>query len=82
MVELGIWVRDKTSGIGTLTYLDKNSGKFGALGHGIVDSDTELLSVDKGKIIVLNFQNRTGKKVLLENTRSILQTNNIAGDIT
>ena len=31
---LGVWVRDDTQGIGTITYVDMN-GKFGALGHGI-----------------------------------------------
>lgn len=37
--KLGIWVRDDTQGIGTMTYVDMN-GQFGALGHGISDSDT------------------------------------------
>lgn len=37
--KLGVWVRDDTQGIGTMTYLDLN-GNFGALGHGISDSDT------------------------------------------
>lgn len=37
--KLGIWVRDDTQGIGTLTYVDENGG-FGALGHGISDVDT------------------------------------------
>lgn len=40
--KLGLWVRDDTQGIGTLTYIDKK-GRFGALGHGISDSDTSLL---------------------------------------
>lgn len=31
--KLGIWVRDDTQGIGTLTYVDEN-GRYGALGHG------------------------------------------------
>lgn len=37
--KLGIWVRDDTQGIGTLTYYDDN-GNFAALGHGISDIDT------------------------------------------
>ena len=46
--KLGIWVRDDTQGIGTLTYVDENGG-FGALGHGISDVDTgELLSIADG----------------------------------
>lgn len=48
--KLGIWVRDDTQGIGTLTFVDEN-GRYGALGHGISDVDTgELLSIADGKL--------------------------------
>lgn len=48
--KLGIWVRDNTQGIGTLTYVDGN-GNYGALGHGISDVDTgELLHINKGAL--------------------------------
>lgn len=44
----GIWVRNDTQGIGTLTYIDQE-GNFGALGHGISDIDTgELLNISDG----------------------------------
>lgn len=39
----GIWVRDSTAGIGTMTYYDPSSGKFAGLGHGICDVDTGKL---------------------------------------
>lgn len=46
--KLGIWVRDDTQGIGTLTYVDQN-GRYGALGHGISDIDTaQLLNIRNG----------------------------------
>lgn len=46
----GIWVRNDTQGIGTLTYME-GDGKFGALGHGISDVDTgELLDVRGGTL--------------------------------
>lgn len=46
----GIWVRDDTQGIGTLTYVTAD-GSFGALGHGISDSDTEeLIEADGGSL--------------------------------
>lgn len=46
--KLGVWVRDDTQGIGTMTYLDLN-GHFGALGHGISDSDTgNLVQIENG----------------------------------
>lgn len=38
--KLGLWVRDSTAGIGTLTFYDENSKTFGALGHPITDGDT------------------------------------------
>lgn len=40
--KLGIWIRDNAQGVGTMTYLDENAS-FGALGHGINDTDTALL---------------------------------------
>lgn len=48
--KLGVWVRSDTQGIGTMTYLDLN-GKFGALGHGISDSDTgEVVEISDGNL--------------------------------
>ena len=48
--KLGIWVKDNVQGLGTLTYLTVD-GHFGALGHGIHDSDTdELLEMDEGSV--------------------------------
>lgn len=48
--KIGVWVRDDTQGIGTLTFIDEN-GRFGALGHGISDIDTgKLLSSEEGKL--------------------------------
>lgn len=47
---IGIWVRDDTQGIGTLTYVSEEQ-RFGALGHGISDTDSELLmEVANGKL--------------------------------
>ena len=37
---LGVWVRQSTAGVGTLTYYDPESGEYGALGHAITDVDT------------------------------------------
>ena len=48
--KLGIWVRDNTQGIGTLTFLT-GKGEFGALGHGINDVDTgTLLRFSEGRL--------------------------------
>lgn len=40
---IGAWIRDSMAGIGTMTFYDPQSGVFGALGHGITDTDTALL---------------------------------------
>ena len=45
--KLGIWVRDDTQGIGTVTYVTKD-GFFGALGHGVSDADTGKLLDSRG----------------------------------
>ena len=36
----GIWVRDSSAGIGTLTFADTEHGTFAGLGHAVSDSDT------------------------------------------
>ena len=38
----GLWIRDSSAGIGTVTFTDKN-GNFAALGHGVTDTDTHTL---------------------------------------
>jgi len=49
--KIGLWVRDGTSGIGTVTFIDNKRKVFGALGHGISDIDTGiLLDVKEGQI--------------------------------
>jgi len=48
----GMWVRDSTSGIGTLSFWDMEGGRFGALGHPITDMDTgSIIDVKNGSII-------------------------------
>jgi len=49
---LGVWVRDSTAGVGTLSYIDPATGSYGALGHAIVDGDTgDMLEVREGAIM-------------------------------
>lgn len=49
---LGMWVRDSTAGVGTLTFYDPEKNHFGALGHAITDVDTgTLLSIKNGEIV-------------------------------
>lgn len=47
----GLFVKDSIAGIGTLTYIDPNTGIYGALGHEIVESNTNSrVEVKTGKI--------------------------------
>ncbi|MBU3098709.1 MULTISPECIES: SpoIVB peptidase [Clostridium] len=53
--KIGLWVRDSTAGVGTLTLYDSKTNKFAALGHPITDSDTgTILSINNGVIISSN----------------------------
>ena len=50
--KLGLWVRDSTAGIGTLTFYHKETGSFGALGHPITDGDTnKAFTIKKGELL-------------------------------
>lgn len=48
---VGLWARDSTAGIGTLTYVDAVNNSFGALGHAITDMDTmKKLTIRDGDV--------------------------------
>ena len=60
---LGVYLKEGTTGVGTVTFYDPDTGKFGALGHGVNDQtgallpmhsgtayEASILSVKKGKI--------------------------------
>lgn len=56
---LGIWVRDNIQGLGTVTFLTGQS-RFGALGHGIHDTDTNvLMSISDGTVYRTSIQDIT-----------------------
>lgn len=47
----GLYVKDKISGIGTLSFIDPNTKIFGALGHEIIEKTTgKILEIKDGKI--------------------------------
>lgn len=49
---LGVWVRDSSAGIGTMTYLDQNSGLFTGLGHAVCDVDTgDMMPLSNGEVV-------------------------------
>lgn len=48
----GIWVRDSSAGIGTMTFYDPETKQFGGLGHPVCDIDTgELMPLNSGEVV-------------------------------
>ena len=48
---IGAWVRSGTAGVGTLTFVDPETNRYGALGHAVADADTGVtLPVADGAI--------------------------------
>lgn len=48
---LGLVLKDGAAGIGTITYIDPETGAFGGLGHGICDTDTgEVIDFTEGQV--------------------------------
>ena len=45
---LGVYLRQGIAGIGTVTWYDPDTGKFGTLGHGVSDAKGNLLQMTSG----------------------------------
>ncbi|OQB25224.1 MAG: SpoIVB peptidase precursor [Firmicutes bacterium ADurb.Bin182] len=81
---MGMWVRDSTTGIGTLSFYDETLGKFASLGHAIADIDTKSkITIKEGKIyfskVVDIVEGSKGEPGELRG--SFLQSNQPAGEI-
>lgn len=48
---LGLWVRESTAGVGTLTFWDPETGLFAALGHMVADHKNEPVSFSEGQLL-------------------------------
>ena len=46
--QLGVYLRQGVTGIGTVTYFDPDTNTFGALGHGVSDSVGRLVALERG----------------------------------
>ena len=56
--QVGMWVRDSTAGIGTMTFHEPSSGSFGGLGHPICDIDTGgVIPISSGEIVNVQINN-------------------------
>lgn len=51
VLKTGLYVKDQINGIGTLTYIDPETKRFGALGHEIIETTTaQKFEIKDGKI--------------------------------
>jgi len=51
-LKAGLWVRDSSAGIGTMTFYDEKNGMFAGLGHAVCDVDTgERLVISGGDAV-------------------------------
>ncbi len=48
--KVGVLIRDSVSGIGTVTYIDKESGRFGSLGHAVTTEKHGEMQISNGKV--------------------------------
>lgn len=64
--KVGIWVRDSTAGIGTVTFYNPENNSLAALGHPITDVDTnEIMPILNGEAVKANvtklYKSRNGE---------------------
>jgi stage IV sporulation protein B len=75
----GLYVKDSITGIGTLTFIDPISNKYGALGHSITDSKTNTkFEIKNGKIfkaVVTDISKSTNGFPGEKNAKFYLDTN-------
>ena len=58
VLKTGLYVKDQINGIGTLTYIDPGTRRFGALGHEIIETTTaQKFEIKDGKIFKANVSN-------------------------
>lgn len=82
--KLGLWVRDSTAGVGTMTFYEPSSGMFAALGHGITDVDTsELISIASGELVTTQILSVVkGEKGVPGEVRGTIDKSTLLGKIS
>ena len=48
--KIGVLIRDSISGVGTVTYIDKATRRFGALGHAVLGDDKKEMKISENKV--------------------------------
>lgn len=80
--KLGLWVKDSSAGVGTITFYEKKSGKFAALGHAVTETkENYILQVDSGGITNTNIYSIKKGVAKVPGELKGTITTNVMGDI-
>lgn len=80
--KLGLWVKDSSAGVGTITFYEKNSGKFASLGHGVTEtSENYILPITSGAITKTKIYSIAKGEIQLPGELKGSITSDIIGDI-
>lgn len=82
--QLGLWVKDAATGVGTITFYEPESNSFGILGHGITDSDTNnLINIDSGELVTAKVISlKRGEANIPGEIKGTIINSNTIGEIT
>lgn len=82
--QLGLWVKDAATGVGTITFYEPESNFFGILGHGITDSDTNnLINIDSGELVTAKVISlKRGEENVPGEIKGTIVNSQIIGEIT
>ena len=80
--KLGLWVKDSSAGVGTITFYEKNSNRFVALGHGVTETkENYILPIESGGITPTNIYSiKKGIPKVPGELKGTIN-NNVIGDI-
>lgn len=81
--KLGLWVRDAAAGVGTISFYEPDTGMFAALGHGILDVDTEkIVDISTGEVVTSNIVSITkGQKGKPGEIRGSIEKGKVIGKV-
>ena len=84
MYELGIWVKDSSAGVGTISFYDRKNMRFASLGHGITETaNNVIIPINSGAIVKTKITEITkGERKKPGDIKGVLYTNVLGQIIT
>ncbi len=80
--KLGLWVKDSSAGVGTITFYEKNLNRFAALGHAVTETkENYILQVNSGGITDTNIYSIKKGAARVPGELKGTITQNVIGDI-